>query len=110
MSDFIRDFKQFTAKKILAEIDNVSESRRDWMLYRFEFAGKYDPQITKYRFWKDTNHPIEITSTELFKQRMNYIHLNPVKAGFVANPEDYLHSSARNYAGLDALIDIEIEE
>ena len=39
MSDFIRDFKQFTAKSILYDIQNLPESRRDWMLYRFEFAG-----------------------------------------------------------------------
>ena len=108
MSDFIRDFKQFTAKKVLSEIENITESRKDWMLYRFEFAGKYDNRITKYRFWQDVNHPIELSSNEFIELRMNYIHQNPVRAGFVANAEDYLYSSARNYADLDALIKIEM--
>ncbi|MCL2597228.1 MAG: transposase [Paludibacter sp.] len=108
MSDFIRDFKQFTAKKVLNEIENAAESRKDWMLYRFEYAGKYDKRITKYRFWQDTNHPIELSSNKFIEQRMNYIHQNPVKVGFVENAEDYLYSSARNYAGLGALIKIEI--
>jgi REP element-mobilizing transposase RayT len=58
LSDFVRDFKQFTAKKTLATIQEIPESRQDWMLYRFEYAGKYDNRITKYRFWQDTNHPI----------------------------------------------------
>ena len=107
MSDFIRDFKQFTAKRILEEIENSSESRKEWMLYRFEYAGKYDKRITKYRFWQDKNHPIELASNEFIKQRMNYIHQNPVRAGFVANAEDYMYSSARNYAELDAVIKIE---
>ena len=108
MSDFIRDFKQFTAKRILKEIETSSESRKDWMLYRFEYAGKFDISIKKYRFWQDTNHPIELTSNEFIRQRMDYIHQNPVRAGFVANPEDYLYSSARNYADLDALLKVEI--
>jgi len=42
-------------------------------------------------------------------QKLNYIHWNPVKDGFVVKPEDYLHSSARNYYGLDhCLIDVEL--
>jgi len=108
MSDVVRDSKQFTAKRILEAIETTPESRKDWMLYRFIYAGKYDNRITKYRFWQDRNHPIEITSSEFMKQKMNYIHQNPVRAGFVANAEDYLYSSARNYADLYALIKIEM--
>ena len=33
-------------------------------------------------------------------QRLEYIHNNPVEAGIVLSPEDYLYSSAINYAGL----------
>jgi REP element-mobilizing transposase RayT len=108
MSDFIRDFKQYTAKKVLEEIRATTECRKDWMLYRFEFEGKNDKRITKYRFWQDKSHPIELFSNEFINGRMNYIHQNPVRTGFVANAEDYLYSSARNYAGLDSLIQIEM--
>ena len=108
MSDFVRDFKQFTAKRILEEIKNPTESRRDWMLYRFEYAGKYDHRITKYCFWQDKSHPIELKTKDFVYQKLNYIHQNPVRAGWVANAEDYLYSSARNYANLDALIKIEM--
>ena len=55
ISDIIRDFKKFTAKTILDKIKTEPESRRDWMLYRFEFAGKFDNRISKYRFWQDSN-------------------------------------------------------
>jgi REP element-mobilizing transposase RayT len=108
ISDFIRDYKQYTAKKILAELTLPTESRREWMLYRFEYAGKFDRRITKYRFWQDTSHPIELNSNEFITQRMNYIHQNPVKTGIVANAEDYLYSSARNYAGLSAIMEIDM--
>jgi len=107
MTDFLRDYKKFTAKAVLDEIQNLSESRRDWMLHRFEFAGKFDNRIEKYRFWQDKSHPIELTTTELLHQRINYIHENPVRTGLVASAEEYLYSSARNYAGLSSVIEID---
>ena len=106
MSDFIRDFKQFTAKTTLATIQEIQESRKDWMLYRFEYAGKYDNRITKYRFWQDSNHPILLDNNSLIDQRIAYTHQNPVKRMIVDKEEDYLFSSARNYANLNGLIEI----
>jgi len=108
LSDCIRDYKQFNAKRILETIQTIPESRKEWMLYRFEYAGKFDNRITKYRFWQDTNHPILIDSETKLNQRLNYIHENPVKRNIVEKAEDYLYSSARNYAGLSALIDIDM--
>jgi len=107
MSDFIRDFKKYTAKNVLELIEQTPESRRDWMLYRFEYAGKFDNRIEHYRFWQDKSHPIELTSTKMIEERMNYIHENPVRTGIVARAEEYLFSSARNYAGLSAVIEID---
>ena len=107
MTDFIRDFKQFTAKKVLHDIETLPESRRDWMLYRFEFAGKFDNRIEKYRFWQDKSHPVELPTNEMIDQRINYIHQNPVRSGLVARDEDYLYSSARNYAGLSNVLEID---
>ena len=108
MSDFIHDFKKFISNAVIKDIQNMPEIRRDWMLYRFEFAGKYDNRITKYRFWQDKSHPVELTSTEMINQRINYTHENPVRTGMVAVAEDYLYSSARNYAGLSSVIDIDL--
>ena len=108
MSVFIRDYKKFTANAVIKDIQRMPESRRDWMLYRFEFAGKYDNRITKYRFWQDKSHPIQLTSTEMINQRINYTHENPVRTGAVAVAEDYLYSSARNYAGLSSVIEIDL--
>ena len=108
MSDFIRDFKQFTAKKTLKTIQEINESRQEWMLYRFEYAGKYDNRITKYRFWQDTIHPILLDTNLLLNQRIAYTHQNPVKRMIVEKEEDYLFSSARNYSSLNTLIEIDI--
>jgi putative transposase len=107
ISDVIRDFKKFTAKTILDKIKTEPESRRDWMLYRFEFAGKFDNRISKYRFWQDTNHAIQLDNTELIEQKINYIHDNPVRAMIVGRQEDYLCSSACDYAGEKGLVNVQ---
>ena len=108
MSAFVREFKKFTAKAILYDIECLPESRRYWMLYRFEFAGKDDKRVKKYRFWQDKSHPIELTTTEMIEQRVNYIQENPVKTGIVDVAENYLYSSARNYTGLSSVIEIDM--
>jgi len=107
ISDIIRDFKKFTAKTILDKIKTEPESRMDWMLYRFEFAGKFDNRISKYRFWQDTNHAIQLDNTELIEQKINYIHDNPVRAMIVGRQEDYLCSSACDYAGEQGLVNVQ---
>jgi len=107
ISDIIRDFKKFTAKTILDKIKTEPESRRDWMLYRFEFAGKFDNRISKYRFWQDTNHAIQLDNTKLIEQKINYTHDNPVRALIVGKQEDYLYSSARDYAGEKGLVNVQ---
>ena len=47
LSEIIRDIKKFTSKSILKLIQEIPESRRDWLLNRFEFAGKFDNRIKK---------------------------------------------------------------
>ena len=43
----------------------------------------------------------------MMDQKLDYIHENPVKEGIVQKPEDYLYSSARDYAGMKGLVEIE---
>lgn len=106
LSDTIKEFKSFTAKKMLEQITNENESRREWMLSEFEFAASKHKRNEKYQIWTHENHPIILYGNTLIQQRINYIHDNPVRSGIVANQEDYLYSSARAYAGLDCLIDV----
>jgi len=57
LSDILRDFKKFTSKAIVAKIKEIPESRRSWLIDRFEFAGKYIKIIEFYNFWQDGNEP-----------------------------------------------------
>ena len=106
ISDIIRDFKKFTAKAVVKIINETPESRKEWMLYRFEFAGKYDNRIKKYKFWQDTNHAVLLDNNKMIDQRINYTHENPVKALIVSEPHEYLFSSARDYAGEKGYVDV----
>ncbi|MCZ4694816.1 transposase [Ancylomarina euxinus] len=105
LSDILRDFKKFTSKQIIKRMLENPESRREWMLDRFRFAGKFKKNVT-YKFWQDGNEAKEIHSSEFLLQKLEYIHDNPVKAEIVENPNDYKYSSAINYAGGKGLIDV----
>ena len=52
------------------------------------------------------NHPQLIESETVMRQKLDYIHQNPVKRGYVDLPEHWRYSSARNYLGLEGLIEV----
>lgn len=106
LSDILRDFKKFTSKKIIKQVQDDPESRSSWMLPLFKKYCEHLARDQEFKFWQDGNHPIIISNNKLFYQKLNYIHQNPVKELIVKNPEDYLFSSARNYAELSSMLDI----
>ena len=106
LSDIIRDLKKYTSRKIVDQIIEQPESRREWMLNHFEYAGKHLKAIKKYKFWQSGNHAEIVYSPKYFYNKLDYIHKNPVMDMIVSREEDYLFSSARNYADLDYLIKI----
>ena len=52
------------------------------------------------------NYGNNILNSEMFYQKLKYIHMNPVEAGFVEKAEDYLYSSARDFYGKKGLIEL----
>lgn len=98
LSDILRDFKKFTSRQIIKAIqNNEHESRRDWMLNLFKKAGAVNSRNSEFQFWRQDNRPMEIYSPRFIFQKLNYIHHNPVDAGIVEKPEEYLYSSAKDY-------------
>ena len=108
LSSIIRDFKSFTAKMILKSIKEEPESRREWMLTVFRLAGSNNSRNKEYQFWRQDNHAIEVYSNFVIDQKIEYIHQNPVVEGWVANAEEYLFSSAVDYAGMKGLVQVEV--
>ncbi|GAB2518111.1 REP-associated tyrosine transposase [Spirosoma aerophilum] len=103
----MRDMKRHTSTQLFPMIENDSEeSRRGWMCWIFKRAGLSNPANNVHQLWQQGFHPIELFTDSVLQQKLDYIHNNPVEAGFVDEPEDYLYSSARNYAGRKGLIDV----
>ena len=109
LSAILRDLKKFTSFKIIGAImANDQESRKNWMLKMFEESGIQNKHNTKYQFWQEGNHPVELVDNTMIEQRLDYIHQNPIKAGFVSKTEDFVYSSAANYCGEKGLFEIEL--
>ena len=102
LSDLLRDLKSYSAMRILKLVEELpNESRRDWLLHMFKYHAKYQPQNKEYMFWQKTSHPIELWTTAVFDQKVQYIHMNPVVAGYVSEPEHYLLSSAHSMGRIE---------
>jgi putative transposase len=111
LSDILRDFKKFTASTILKEIEYGGyESRKEWLLQRFAYRARVVPGNRTYQFWQSDNHPIMLYTMPVIAQKIGYIHNNPVVEGWVEQPEEYLYSSASNYATGRGLLDVAVVE
>ena len=106
LSNILRDFKQFTSRRIIEQIKKEPESRREWMLERFRKSAVVGNRVRYFQFWQQGSHPIVCFSEKFTRQKLNYIHQNPVKARLVWSPEDYVWSSAIDYAGGKGLLDV----
>lgn len=100
-------FKEYTSKQITKAVsENIQESRKEWMLWMFKRAGEKSSNVKQYQFWQHHNKPIELWSPEVIEQKADYIHNNPVEAGFVTEPWYWKYSSAIDYSGGKGLIDV----
>jgi putative transposase len=95
LTELLGRFKSVTSKKFIKEIhNNPQESRRDWLLYQFNYFANKNSQYDEYHLWQYTNHPTELFSNNVIQQKVNYIHENPVRAGIVNDIAAYIYSSA----------------
>lgn len=111
IADILRDFKKYTNKNIVkAILDHQQESRRDWLLDRCLFRGANDRKTTNFKFWQDGNYVETIVSYDFYREKLDYIHMNPVRQEIVDKPEYYLYSSARNYCGEKGLLEVIVQK
>jgi REP element-mobilizing transposase RayT len=106
LPEIIRDLKKHTAKTIIRQITEEPESRREWMLDIFKQRAAELKRVSHYKLWQDGFRPIELNSNKFIKEKVDYIHNNPVEAYHVEHPENWMFSSARNYAGVDSLLGV----
>lgn len=95
--EIIRDFKKYTNRKLIESINEVGESRKKWMLNKFRYSAKTTGRAENFKVWRDGFHPVILDTPKKIMQRFEYIHYNPIHAGFVRHEREWLNSSYRVY-------------
>jgi putative transposase len=100
----VQRFKSYTAKGLIAALE-AGHARRSLAMLRL-FKAPHKVQST-YQVWEEGSHPQRIEDEVVMRQKLDYIHHNPVKRGYVDLPEHWRWSSARNYLGQSGLIPVD---
>ena len=109
-SIIMRDMKKHMTKKILEAVAAEPDMRKKWMLARFENYNLCLKRIEKYALWQNCSNPVYVTTsdTQQLYDHIHFIHENPVRDAVVEHAEDYIFSSARDYAGIKGMVNISI--
>ena len=100
----VKKFKSYTAKEILKILkDNGVKTILDQLAF-YKKAHKTD---TEYQVWQEGFQPKLIQNEQMMIEKIEYIHNNPVKRGYVDEAKHWRYSSARDYEGIDGLIEVE---
>jgi REP element-mobilizing transposase RayT len=94
LSDIMRDYNRFTSQRITNVLD---EMHRIELLETFREAAVDEGRGNRFKVRQEGFHPIAIDTGDFFQQKLDYLHENPVRKGFVKKPEYWLYSSARCY-------------
>lgn len=96
LSDVIRDFKRFTSREISREAKRRGEEEFIRIFQKSRSANRAQ-NTSQYQVWQEGSHPEAIFTEKFARQKIDYIHLNPVKAGMVKTADEWPYSSARAY-------------
>ena len=108
ISEILRDLKKFTARSIVKKIEDEKPEGYNDILAKFVKAGKSLKRITTYKVWQDGNRAKMVYNNKFFKEKLNYIHNNPVEYGLCRVPLEYKYSSASNYSELESVLKVEL--
>jgi len=97
-------FKRHTARELLRLLQRENATTILDQLAFYKKAHKSDRQ---YQVWQEGLQPKLIQSDTMMISKINYIHKNPVKRGYVDNASHWRYSSARDYEGKEGLLGIE---
>ncbi|RMO84043.1 hypothetical protein ALQ33_03943 [Pseudomonas syringae pv. philadelphi] len=100
----VSSFKSFTARQI---VDSLEKSKAESTLQRLRFVKRMHKTDRVYQVWQEGAHAELVWSEKIMRQKLDYIHHNPVKRGYVDVGEHWRYSSARDYEGQRGLIDIQ---
>ena len=99
----VGEFKSFTAKEIFHKMEEIGAKTLLQELTYYKLRHKVDQE---HQLWQEGSHPKVIESDDVMWQKIEYTHNNPLRRGYVDQPEHWRYSSARSYAGQPGLIDV----
>lgn len=100
----MQKFKSYTAYELLKLLQ---EKKATTLLKQLAYHKKAHKIHTTYQVWEEGFHPKLIQSEKMMVEKINYIHQNPVKRGYIEEAEHWRYSSAKNYQGIEGLLRIE---
>jgi len=106
LSQVIQAFKSYTARSI---IDYFTERKNISILEKLRYNKLRHKTKSDYQLWQEGSHPEEIANDAMMHQKVEYIHNNPVRRGYVDEARDWRYSSARNFEGKQGLVNVQIE-
>jgi REP element-mobilizing transposase RayT len=101
----MRSFKSYTSKQILK---HLQEKNVKTILDQLSFYKKAHKVDATYQLWQEGYSPKLIADDKMMIDRINYIHNNPVKRGYVDEAKHWRYSSARDYEDIKGLINVDI--
>jgi putative transposase len=99
----VGDFKSYTARRI---IDYLSKRRVRTLLNGLAYHKRRHKSDRPYQLWQEGSQPKMIETEAMLRQKLEYIHNNPVKRGYVSDPTHWRYSSARTYAHIESLVSV----
>ena len=100
----MKAFKQYTAKELL---NLLKKENVKTILNQLQFYKKAHHKATDYQVWEEGYQPKLMQTDAMMISKIKYIHENPVKRGYVDEAVHWRYSSARDYEGIDGLIEVE---
>ncbi|MNZ67000.1 Transposase IS200 like protein [compost metagenome] len=104
LAQCVSSFKSYTARRIL---DDLEQRGAQSALQRLSFSKRAHKQDREFQLWQEGSHAELVCSEDVMRQKLDYIHQNPVRRGYVDQPEHWRYSSARDYQGQPGLIGID---
>ena len=101
LANTLRDLKRFTARALLEQIRSEG---RAWLLNQLAYYCAAHKTASEHQVWQEGVHPQAILSDAIMEQKLDYLHNNPVKRGWVAAPEDWRYSSAHEWKKGDVAV------
>jgi putative transposase len=100
----VAGFKSFTARSIIAHLEGANAQST---LQRLRFAKRAHKLDRVYQVWQEGTHAEVVFSEAVMRQKLDYIHHNPVRRGYVDEGPQWRYSSARDYEGQHGLIEVQ---